>query len=30
VEEVKAKAETLSAKRDKLQQNLSILEKIDA
>ncbi len=29
VEEVKAKAEILSAKRDKLQQNLSILEKID-
>ena len=29
VEEVKAKAETLSAKRHKLQQNLSILEKID-
>ena len=29
VAEVRAKAETLSAKRDKLEQNLSVLEKID-
>ena len=29
VAEVKAKADTLSAKRDKLAQNLSVLEKID-
>ncbi len=29
VAEVKAKAEALSAKRDKLEQNLSVLEKID-